>query len=57
MEMKASRRGIFPCSPYATPILNGGFSSGGVEGDQTPAALMTTKMRRDKEGQRAVGMS
>lgn len=55
--MKASQSWIFPCCLYATPILNGGFSSGGVEGDQTPVALMTTKMRRDKEGQRAVGMS
>lgn len=57
MGMKASRSWIFPCCLYATPILNGGFSSGGVEGDQTPVTLMTTKMRRDKEGQRAVGMS
>lgn len=57
MGMKASRSWIFPCSPCATPIPNGGFSSGGVEGDRTPLALMTTKMRRDKDGQRAVGMS
>ncbi|OBS67533.1 hypothetical protein A6R68_03941, partial [Neotoma lepida] len=57
MKASLSRSWSFPCSPYATPIRNGGFSSGGVEGDQTPVALMTTKMRRDKEGQRTVGMS
>lgn len=54
--MKVSRSWVFLCSPCATPILNVSFSCGGVEGDLTPVAPVTTRMRRDKERQ-AVGMS
>lgn len=46
---------IFLCFPCATPIPNISFSSGGVEGDLTPVALRTTRMKRDKEGQRLSG--
>lgn len=51
--MKASW--IFLCSPCATPIPNISFSSGGVEGDLTRVSLRTTRMKRDKEGQRLWG--
>lgn len=56
METRGRRR-TFPCSPCATSTLNVSFSSGGVEGAQTPISLALPRTRKDREGQRRVGAS
>lgn len=54
---RGSRRWTFPCSPCATSTLNVSFSSGGVGGAQTPVSLMLNRVRRNREGQKEVGVS
>ena len=57
MGTRGRRRWTFPCSPCATSTLNVSFSSGGVGAARIPVSLMLTRTRRDREGQREVGVS
>lgn len=54
---RRSRRWTVPCSLCATSTLNVNFRSGGVGEAQTPVSLMFNRVKRNREGQKEVGVS